>query len=636
MTSFLHINDLLNQQQVGDANLHPDGDWVAYTVSDSVFDYPNRQLKSRIWISQIGSTPRPATAEGTRSRHPRWSPDGNHLGFFGRREGDNQDQLYLLDAGWGEASCISGPSAGLSRFAWSPASRTIALLAKDPPPQDGETRKKRGQDQIEYEQLDRFSNLWIYDLEDEQITQLTGDLQIYEFVWSPDGKCLAAIVSEKPYGWSWYENRLVTIDSASGEVQECFRSDRQLTRPAWSPDGKYVSVISCTFSDQGMTGGDVTLIDPVTGDSRMLTKGHPRSYLECHWAGDSRSLICPAYEDAEAEVCRLSVSGNCEVLWRAQATLTVYGSTVVSPDRDISRFVVSKSNPDSPADIWLGEIERDAISWRKVSDHNPGYGNRGVWKAESISWPSFDARQIQGIVLRPTGNAREPLPMITLIHGGPTGVHSFAFPDTRSVGWAHLLAARGYAILLPNPRGSMGFGVDYAEANIEDLGGGDLRDILAGIDYCVAQGIADPERLGVGGWSYGGYLTPWAITQTDRFKAAISGASITNWTSFHGGSTIQGFDETFNRTDPFNADGYYTFRSPVFSSNAVSTPTLFLHGEQDPICPVGQAYEMFRALKDQGVETELIVYPREGHGIREREHVRDLLERVVDWFTTRV
>jgi dipeptidyl aminopeptidase/acylaminoacyl peptidase len=213
---------------------------------------------------------------------------------------------------------------------------------------------------------------------------------------------------------------------------------------------------------------------------------------------------------------------------------------------------------------------------------------------------------------------------------------TWGFADARAMGWAHLLAERGYAAFMPNYRGSMGFGNAFAEANVGDLGGGDLADVLTGIDHCVAQGLSDPERLGVMGWSYGGYLTPWAVTQTQRFKAAISGASITNWTSQHGGSDIPGFDTTFIRSDPFNADGFYTFRSPVYNIHKVRTPVLFLHGADDPVCPVGQAHEMCRALREHGVDSGAVIYPREGHSVREREHLRDMLGRIVAWFTEHV
>lgn len=641
MTSdaYLSIDEILYLTQPADAQIHPDGELVAYTRASIVGEKGNPGGTSEIWLTSGLGDDRRLTARGTHARHPRWSPDGTRLAYLGKLKGASTHQLCLLERDWGEARVLTDLKGGISRLAWAPDGRSIVLLATDPPPGDEPARKKEGRDWIEYEEHRRFNRLWRHDLDSGETQVLhDADLHVYEFSISPDGRRIAAIAADQPFGWAWYGARLVLIDVDGGSVRDLYAPEKQLARPAWSPDGTTISVISSIFSDEGMSGGDVVLIDVDSGNARNITAGHPRSYLECHWDADGLAMLVPAIEDGAAAICRLTTSGECESLWFQRASLQMVGGQVLSRSRDGNHAAVIVSTPDTPPDVQRGALGAGDIDWERITDVNPTARDRFTAQLTTIHWPSFDGRSIQGLLLWPHHLRRddEPLPMIVLIHGGPTSLSRYEFPNTHTMGWAHLLAARGYLCFFPNYRGSMGFGVEFAELNNRDLGGGDLEDVLLGIDYCVERGWADPDRLGIGGWSYGGYLTPWAITQTPRFKAAVSGASITNWTSFHGVSTIQCFDETFNRADPYNADGFYTFRSPVYNLDTVQTPTLFVHGDQDPVCPVSQAYEMWRGLKERGVETRLVVYPRERHGFREREHVRDLLARIIDWFSERV
>ena len=633
MSQLLTIDDLLGIRQVSDAQLHPDGTPIVYVVSSAVTEYKQHSGTSELWMTDGESEARQLTATGTHAHFPRWSPDGSRLGFIGRRAGGETDDLFVLDVGWGEAGAVTSCDGGVQTFQWSPDGTRVALVITDPEPVDVKERKESGRDQIEYEDRHRFNRLWICDVTSGRMHLATEeDLQVWEFAWSPDGSRLAAIVGHVPYNWCWYQSRLVSIDVSGGAVSEIYKPPKTIIRPVWSPDSTHIALISCTWSDQGMTGGDVLLLDVAGGQPQNITEGHSRSYTELEWEASGAGLVATAVEDAQSLICRLDLNGVCQVLWKERAVIAYHGESIFTRDRAGRRLAVVRSDPANPADVWSFDLE--AASWRRHTDANPEMAGKTLHQLETHSWQSFDGTSIHGLLLRPAGTqAGTPLPMVVLIHGGPTGVTGYDYPSHRTQGWAYLLASEGYAVLMPNPRGSMGFGTTFAEANVGDMGGGDLADILAGVDYCVESGIANPDRLGVGGWSYGGYLTAWVVTQTARFKAAIAGATITNWTSFHGVSTIPDFDASFYVSDPFNADGVYTFRSPIYHVRKASTPVLFLHGEQDPICPPGQAHEMWRALRELGVDTQLVVYPRESHGPREREHVRDVLERVVDWFS---
>ncbi len=353
-----------------------------------------------------------------------------------------------------------------------------------------------------------------------------------------------------------------------------------------------------------------------------------RSHFTLHWEPESQSLLTAALERGGAALCQVTLDGSTETLWREERGLVSYGMTM-SADATRAAAVLAAFN--EPPEIWLARTGDD-VAWTRLTSHNDALAGRLPGTLETRLWTAPDGQEVQGLLVRPTGiPTDQPVPMVTIIHGGPTSTTGYMFPANGTSGWVPELLRRGVAVFFPNARGSAGWGLAFAEANQRDMGGADLQDILAGVDDCVSAGIADPERLGVCGWSYGGYLTAWAVTQTDRFKSAIAGASITNWISFHGTSDIPAFDEVFYRADPYKLGGPYTTFSPIFAVDRVTTPTLFLHGERDLICPVGQAKEMFRALRDRGIPTECVIYPREGHPIRERAHRLDMLNRGMEW-----
>jgi dipeptidyl aminopeptidase/acylaminoacyl peptidase len=439
---------------------------------------------------------------------------------------------------------------------------------------------------------------------------------------------LAAIVSDRPERWSWYRSRLCRIDLETGAVTTLYVPERQIARPSWSPDSTHVAIVTSIFSDPGMTGGDVLIVSATTGEVRKLAGNDARSHLTLHWESDSRSLVTAAIEQGEAVISQVTLDGAAETLWRRRASFASYGVAALPGAALITATIAA---PNAPAEVWVGQVGAD-VNWQQLTHHNDALIGRIPGEAEPVHWTAADGLELQGLLVRPTGvTANAPLPMVTMIHGGPTALSGFTYPSQGVAAWLPELMRRGVAVFFPNARGSAGWGLAFSEANQRDMGGADAQDILSGIDALVERGIADPERLGVCGWSYGGYLTAWIVTQTQRFKTAIAGASITNWVSFHGTSDIPAFDEFFYHADPLELDGPYIDFSPLYGVDEVTTPVLFLHGERDAVCPVSQAKEMFRALRERGVETECVIYPREGHPIRERAHRRDMFERGIDW-----
>lgn len=633
------VDDFLDVKVVSDVQVDPPGRRVAFVVAGSTVEKGEPSPVSNIWLLDVdGGDPRQITHGNWTDDLPRWSPDGSMLAFRSDRARRGTGQLYLLRS-WGEALPLHQFDAGVTAIHWSPVGDRIAVIAPDAPHgapgSEAATRREQGDDRVLFEEEHPYGRVWLVDPESGEARCVTdGPFHVWEIAWSPDGASLAAIISDLPYQWSWYRSRLARIDLRDGSVHELYAPERQLTRPAWSPDGRWIAAISSTWSDPGMTGGDLFVVPAGGGEARDLTAGQLRSHFTAHWRPDSGSLVSAALERNRAAVCEVGLDGETETFWRDELAFAAYDMTASASGRVVAAAI---AGPTRPAEVYIGRVDGDGpVVWTRRTNFNAPFADLQMAPVETVGWTAKDGTPIEGLLARPLGGASGPVPLVVMIHGGPTSSWSYGLRGGGFGGLVQMLATRGIAVLMPNPRGSTGWGLAFAEANHGDMGGEDLNDILAGVDHCVQAGIADAERLGIAGWSYGGYLTAWAITQTARFRAAIAGASITNWYSFHGGTNIPAFDEIFFGTDPYSLQGPYASRSPIFYVDTARTPTLFLHGEQDPCCPVGQAYEMTRGLRSRGVEAQCVVYPREGHGIRERRHQQDVLERSLAWFVERL
>ena len=330
-------------------------------------------------------------------------------------------------------------------------------------------------------------------------------------------------------------------------------------------------------------------------------------------------------------------SGDYHTVWCEPCTFGEASYPALTVD-DAGRIALVKESSAYPRDVWLATPENGGYAMSLLTNMNPGAADLDIGVTEEIVYEGADGWEMQAFLTKPrNAPSDEPLPMITVIHGGPSGAHQNSYAPASPYNHAEALAALGFAVLMPNPRGSNGWGLEFTESNLGDQGGKDWEDIMLGVDYCVEQGIADPDRLGVTGNSYGGYMTMWAVTQTGRFKAAVAGMGISEWRSFHGVTEIQNWNTIYYaHEDQYEPDGKYRTFAPLAHIDNVTTPTLVLHGEVDHVCPVDQARQFYRALKDKGVEVSLCVYPREPHGWREREHMRDIADRTVQWLADRV
>jgi dipeptidyl aminopeptidase/acylaminoacyl peptidase len=348
------------------------------------------------------------------------------------------------------------------------------------------------------------------------------------------------------------------------------------------------------------------------------------------WIDDGRALLALAHEDGGQSLSRLDVArGERALLLASQCGIAEPFWPRFSRAEDGSLGVV-REDLTTPREVWVGRPTGGTYEWSPLTSLNASASELTYGEVDVVRWSAADGTPIHGWLIRPPqATTDRPAPLITWVHGGPTSVYGARYYGNNVVG---LLAARGFAVFLPNPRGSVGWGRAFAEANVGDLGGKDFGDILAGVDHLVNAGVADAHRLGIGGWSYGGFMTAWAITQTTRFRAAVVGAGIASWRSFHGVSHLTAWDAIHLAADPYEIGGGFDRFSPMTYIKQARTPTLIVHGQNDRDVPVEQSYELYRALKDLGVETKLVVFPREGHGFNEQSHVLDLNRRIGEWF----
>jgi dipeptidyl aminopeptidase/acylaminoacyl peptidase len=613
--------DLLHPSQPA---FSPDGRRVAFSVEEA-FSRAEEGVSSRIWIAAAdGSGARQATRGPRSDTSPRWSPDGSMLAFLSDRDHPGRATVHLLDDGAGEARPVGTLEGSAEDVRFSPDGSRLLVLAADPGSDragaDSATRIDAGDgDPKVTRPAEHWRRLYTIDVATGETARVGPDgLNVWELDWR--GGDVAAVVSEDPSESGWYRARLVAIDIETGTAQTVHEPAMQIAYPTLSPDGSIVAFVEGFCSDRGILLGETTVVAAAGGEARVLAAQIDAGCLA--WR-DERTLWFAGARGLAHAVGTIGLDGGAEVLWSGDESLLSGWVPVVSPSPDGTVLAAAHSSWGSAPELRALAVADPGSGWRPLSQINPepvavtGACARRTWTSDGLD--------IEGLLLTPSGTG--PFPLVVWVHGGPTDSYDCSHPDARLAG----MLEAGYAILLPNPRGSSGRGQEFARANLGDMGGGDLRDILAGVDAVVTEGTADGDRVAVVGTSYGGFMSAWAIGQTDRFRASVPMAAVTNWLSFHNTTNIGRFDELFLDADPYDQTGDYFNRSPVAHVRRVKTPTLVMHGELDLCVPLSQGQELYQALAAEGIETELVVYAREGHGWRERAHVLDGIERMRAW-----
>lgn len=620
----------VNLRIPGDPQLSPSGAQVAFVVAP--IGHEATIPTSTIWCAAVdGSQPPYRLTTGTaEDKMPRWSPDGRRLAFLSDRAERRSAQVQLLDFGTGgEAHALTTLKRGLDLLAWAPDGRSLSAtadrraLAGEEDPTDGIRV---------YSQIPRPRVIVQIPLPDGQNAESAepavlgpAEGHVWLYSWSPDGNQIALLTTpgngldEAARGVE-----LVILNAVDHSERRLLKFHRMASGLKWSPDGTRLAVV-------GQTGNlpddvRVQIVNVADGSIETVDPGETTP-AAADWLTDSELLVISA-EGLYGKVERVDLaSKESQTLHPAPDDGVLLEPFSLCANR--TTLAAVRTCATQPPEVWAGPLSGEM---RCLTHLNPEIDDVDVAEMEPVEWQSSDGQTIQGWLLRPPGAPKDqPLPFLLEVHGGPTGRYSATFHGTWH-DWGQIYAAAGYAVLLPNPRGSTGRGQAFTAGNRNDLGGMDFQDVMTGVDAMIERGVADPERLGVCGWSYGGYMTAWAIGHTDRFKAAIAGAAVTNWPSKIGTTDIRPGNETHHPAPFDQMPDEYWERSPIRYLGNMKTPTLIVHGAADRRVPLGQGIELYQGLKAIGVPTDLITYPRQQHGFHERACQLDLLKRMLAWW----
>jgi len=611
----LKPDQTLNRRPISELRFSPDGNRVAFTVSEP----PKGTNRSRhIWILDVRTRELRQFTNSVKSEFlPRWSPDGRRFAFLSDRE--EATQIYLMPTDGGEAVRLTEGKNAVRAFEWSPDGKQIALLAPEPKTEAEEKKEKDKDDARVVDRDEKRSRLWLVDVETKKVRQLTaGSWQIQEAKWTPLGDRLIVSATDRPEV-DQETNRIFSVTISDGQMKQIAAPRGPFGQLSISPDGSSVAYLAARVD--GPSPHDLYIQPLQGGSARNLTAvSIDRPIAGFVWRADG-AILALAVNGFHTQFYVITPDGKAE----AQSPQKVNPGSFDVTAKAIA--FAGETVVDAP-EVWLSiEEATQPASAESVTHFNESWKQIPLVRPEFLRYKSFDGAEIEAALLRPAGyQSGTKVPLVVIVHGGPTSRWADSFQS-----WGQLLAARGYAVLYPNVRGSTGYGQRFLEMNRADWGGGDFKDVMAGVDFLIARGIADPDRLGIAGWSYGGYMASWAITQTNRFKAAMSGAGLSDLASEFGTEDGSSYDEWFFGT-PYEKPQGFINSSPITFIKHARTPTLILQGEADVTDPIGQSQQLYRGLKRYRVETEFVVYPREGHGFREEKHQLDVLNRIVDWF----
>jgi dipeptidyl aminopeptidase/acylaminoacyl peptidase len=622
-------------QQIETVAMSPDGARVAFIleIPRTEDESPGRAHTELHVVPVAGGEPTAIVRAPRDADTPRWSPDGATLAFVARLGEDSREQVYAVPREGGEPTLLLRLSHDVMDFAWSPDGRSIAYTAREPEPQELVERRERGDDVEVADENVRHVRLWVADLESGEIRPVTpGDQTVRAFAWKPDGKAFAVQMTEGADVDAGYMfRRIYTLQAGGGDPKLLTETKGKLGEMAWSPKGERLAFLGAVSLNDPLAQS--VFVAPSAGGAAVnRTPGFEGSALSVGWLDDA-TVVFVAAEGTRTTLNRVgATTGTIERLAGNGAEVF----TDASFDARARRFAVAAGSAAQPAEVFTGRIGDDRLT--RLTKHNAWLSEVELARQETVEWAGADGWRIQGVLIHPLGEVDgRRYPLAILPHGGPEGI-TYDGWTTRALYPAQVLAARGYAVLMPNYRGSGGRGVRFAKADHRDLGGKEFVDVVAGIDHLAEMGLVDPNRVGISGTSYGGYFSAWGATRySERFRAAITFAGISNWVSFTGTTDIP-YEMSIVHWDTwwFNDPGLAWDRSPLAWINTTKTATLVAHGLADTRVHPEQSIELYTALRIKGIPSGLVLYPREPHGLRERAHQLDFMGRVLDWFDTHV
>jgi len=648
------LDDIQHLADVRDPQCSPDGRQVAYVVSQ--VDVKEDKTNSHIWtIGYDGTNDHQVTSSQDSESSPKWSPDGKYLAFTSSRPGKARgNQVWLLDRSGGEAQQLTEVKGRLQSYEWSPDGKRLALVVGDPDP-DAEPpagegaagaggqgggrgkapkpividRYKYKQDGQGYLLSGRHSYIYLFDLESKKLDRLTAaKVDESSPSWSPDGTRIAFMSNRNPDPDREPSSQLFVADAKPGSTEKALSpitSRGGRGKAEWSPDAKWIAFLEGDDKKWGAYGMEHLTLAASDGtkvpERVKATENLDRGVGNATWSADGKSIIVFVTDDQSVYPVRVTLATN-----QVEKLLTP-PLTISSPSRGGACSVVLSGSETKHTEVYKGENGKLV---QLTHQNDALMAQLQLGETQDVSFKSKDGTEVHGLLTLPVGYTKgTKVPLLLRIHGGPNGQDGHSFSTERQ-----LFAAHGYAVLNVNYRGSAGRGMKFSRAIAADWGHLEVDDLLAGVNHLIAQGIADPDKLGVGGWSYGGILTDYVIATDTRFKAATSGAGTAFTVSFYGTDQyiIQYDHEIGPPWDPKAWDTYQKMSYPFLHADRIKTPTLFLGGEKDFNVPVQGGQQMYQALRSLGIDTQLIIYPNENHGIARPSYQRDRLERYLAWY----
>jgi dipeptidyl aminopeptidase/acylaminoacyl peptidase len=620
---------------VGSPRISPDGKRVVYTINDAVMSADKSEFVTQIWMaSSDGKNNFQITYAEKSSTNPKWSPDGNWIAFTSNRK-DNRNNLYVLRVTGGEAEQITELKSNITDFDWSPDGRRIAYTMADSKSDDEEKNDKARNDFRWVDENLKMARLYVIPIakdaggkrEPKKLT--SDDRHVTGFDWSPDGSRIVFSHVRSPIVNDWPTADLATVDVSAGSVTPFSATEAAEGNPTYSPDGKWIAASVSDLPVRWAQSNRIAIFPAGGGAPRLIALTHDGQPNILGWTPDGKKLIFTESKGTGTALYEADVAGlTVRTVDYQDAVISGVSMTRLADGSGATAMVVQRSDAAPEAYAWF-----PGPGLVRISNANADRAAMPVGKTELVKWKSTDGREIEGLLTYPVGyTPGTKVPLILNIHGGPAGVFQHSYIGGRGAYPLATFASKGFAILRPNPRGSSGYGTEFRRANIKDWGGGDYQDLMTGVDKVIEMGVADPERLGVMGWSYGGYMTSTIVTKTKRFKAASAGAPVTNLMSFNGTADIPSFVPDYFGGEFWDDPATYAKHSAMFNIKGVTTPTLVQHGEADARVPIEQGYQLYTALKRQGVPTRMIVLPRQPHGPNEPKMQIAAMQSNLEWF----
>jgi dipeptidyl aminopeptidase/acylaminoacyl peptidase len=618
------FEDVLSLRNVSDAQVSPDGRWVAYVVTTT--DMKENANDADVWLaSAAGGDAVRLTTSKKSDNQPRWSADGKRIAFISARE--EKAQIFLISPFGGEAEKLTDSKSGVTSFQWSPDGSRIAFVATQELTPEEEKRQKEKDDAQVIDKNFKLARIWVIDVQTKKATEVVkGDLHASDPQWSPDGNLIAFTATPTPKADDGTLSDIWLVEKNG--LRKLTDNDGPDTSPRWSRDGRQIAYLSRDLKSAEVGQVQLTVIGIEGGTPRAIAPGFEYQPGAPKWSADGKTIYFNAPVRATSQLFSVPAAGGAPK--QLSNVAGVIGQATFSRDNTVAAF--TKSDSQHPDDVYIART-LPVSEPVKLTDHNPQVRELALGSSEIIRWKSKDGMEIEGVVIYPVGyQTGKRYPTVALIHGGPAGVWTQSFPGSYG-NFGHVWAGKGWVVFYPNVRGSSSYGGKFLASNVRDWGGGDYQDIQTGIDHLIAKGVADPDKLAQSGWSYGGYMTAWTLTQTTRFKAVMVGAGLTNMYSMYSTNDLQRTLEAYFGGQPWDDTESYWKRSAMAFIKQARTPTLILHGASDVRVPPSQAQELYMGLRKNGIPVQLVLFPREPHGLQEPRHRLDKMRREYAWFS---